>query len=124
MAARGGGRGGWRGRGRGGAGGGPVARDDDGNIVAVEVAGPPPLFPVSPPPLSNLPRWIHRQGCGACGTGAEVCSRLAGRRAAAGAADSHREGRAIDGTSTPSLLSTSQRSLHFKISVRGSESRR
>eukprot|EP00873_Tetraselmis_striata_P027598 jgi/Tetstr1/447862/TSEL_035172.t1 len=45
MAARGGGRGGWRGRGRGGAGGGPVARDDDGNIVAVEVAGPPPLFP-------------------------------------------------------------------------------
>eukprot|EP00270_Netrium_digitus_P021663 TRINITY_DN9412_c0_g1_i1.p1 TRINITY_DN9412_c0_g1~~TRINITY_DN9412_c0_g1_i1.p1 ORF type:complete len:212 (+),score=39.43 TRINITY_DN9412_c0_g1_i1:108-743(+) len=48
-----GGRGGW-GRGRGGAGAapGPVARDDDGNILAVDKPeGPPPLFP----PIKSLP---------------------------------------------------------------------
>lgn len=52
MAARGRGRGrGGRG-GRGGGGGGglgpPGARDDDGNLVQMEINhGPPPLFPVS-----------------------------------------------------------------------------
>ncbi|PNG99790.1 hypothetical protein TSOC_014426 [Tetrabaena socialis] len=48
MSGRGGGR---RGGGRGGFGGrggaqiGPVARDDDGTVLATAPAGPPPLFP-------------------------------------------------------------------------------
>ncbi|GLI71236.1 hypothetical protein VaNZ11_016357 [Volvox africanus] len=51
MSGRGGGRGGFgRGGGRGGFGGrgapiGPVARDEDGTVLATAPAGPPPLFP-------------------------------------------------------------------------------
>ena len=49
MSGRGGrgGRGGWRGRGRGGQPGGPVARDDEGNVLQIEQSGPPQLYPVS-----------------------------------------------------------------------------
>jgi hypothetical protein len=55
MSGRGGGRGGFgRGGGRGGfagrgAGVGPVARDEDGNVLPTAPAGPPPLFPVRVP---------------------------------------------------------------------------
>ncbi|PNW79655.1 hypothetical protein CHLRE_08g361800v5 [Chlamydomonas reinhardtii] len=48
MSGRGGGRGGRGGGrfgGRGGAPMGPVARDEDGTILATAPAGPPPLFP-------------------------------------------------------------------------------
>eukprot|EP00983_Pelagomonas_calceolata_P084278 1156328-Pelagomonas_calceolata.AAC.10 len=46
MSGRGGrGRGGRFGRGGGPPG--PQAKDDDGTVIGTEIAGPPPLFPVS-----------------------------------------------------------------------------
>ncbi|PNH02375.1 hypothetical protein TSOC_011653 [Tetrabaena socialis] len=82
MSGRGGGR---RGGGRGGFGGrggaqiGPVARDDDGTVLATAPAGPPPLFPeielpehpdISPKDKMLLPTQAQQPGQSQQGEGA------------------------------------------------------